>query len=52
MTASDRFSADVRPFRVEVPVADLDDLRARLSRARWPDELPGVLATITPQVFT
>jgi Epoxide hydrolase N terminus len=32
----------IRPFRVEVPQADLDDLRARLGRTRWPDELPGV----------
>ena len=34
--------ADVRPFRLEVPQADLDDLRDRLARTRWPDELPGV----------
>ncbi|GAA2637482.1 epoxide hydrolase family protein [Paractinoplanes durhamensis] len=26
---------------VHVPEADLDDLRVRLSRTRWPDELPG-----------
>jgi pimeloyl-ACP methyl ester carboxylesterase len=26
----------VRPFRVDVPQADLDDLRARLSATRWP----------------
>jgi pimeloyl-ACP methyl ester carboxylesterase len=32
----------IRPFRIEVPQADLDDLRDRLSRTRWPDELPGV----------
>lgn len=31
----------IRPFRVEVPDADLDDLRDRLARTRWPDELPG-----------
>jgi pimeloyl-ACP methyl ester carboxylesterase len=30
----------VRPFRVDVPQADLDDLRDRLARTRWPDELP------------
>ena len=30
------------PFRVDVPQADLDDLRDRLARTRWPDELPGV----------
>jgi epoxide hydrolase len=33
---------EIRPFRIAVPQADLDDLRARLVRTRWPDELPGV----------
>lgn len=28
------------PFHLEVPEADLDDLRDRLTRTRWPDELP------------
>ncbi|MCF2530756.1 epoxide hydrolase family protein [Yinghuangia soli] len=32
----------LRPFRLEVPQADLDDLHDRLDRTRWPDELPGV----------
>ncbi|MFL5750806.1 MAG: epoxide hydrolase family protein [Chloroflexota bacterium] len=32
---------DIRPFTLDVPQADLDDLRDRLDRARWPDELPG-----------
>jgi pimeloyl-ACP methyl ester carboxylesterase len=27
----------IRPFRVEVPQADLDDLRARIAATRWPD---------------
>jgi pimeloyl-ACP methyl ester carboxylesterase len=30
---------EIRPFRIEVPLADLDDLRYRLARTRWPDEL-------------
>ena len=34
-------SAELRPFRVEIPDADLEDLQARLARVRWPDELPG-----------
>lgn len=34
--------ADVRPFRIEVSNGDLDDLRDRLERTRWPAELPGV----------
>ena len=32
----------IRPSRVDVPQADLDDLRDRLARTRWPDELGGV----------
>src|SRR5437879_5828529 len=31
----------VRPFRIDVPQADIDDLKERLSRTRWPRELPG-----------
>ncbi len=34
--------AEINPFRIEIPEADLEDLRARLARTRWPDELPGV----------
>jgi len=30
-------SADIRPFRVAVPDADVDDLKERLARTRWPD---------------
>ena len=32
----------IRPFNVNIPQADLDDLHERLARTRWPDELPGV----------
>ena len=42
MTVADRSDAEIRPFRIEVPQADLDDLDARLARTRWPDELPEV----------
>jgi hypothetical protein len=28
----------ISPFRVEVPEADLDDLRRRISATRWPDK--------------
>jgi pimeloyl-ACP methyl ester carboxylesterase len=31
----------IQPFRVEVPQADLDDLRDRLGRTRWPGEVAG-----------
>ncbi|MFE4373855.1 epoxide hydrolase family protein [Streptomyces sp. NPDC056835] len=32
----------IRPFHLDIPRSDLDDLRERLDRTRWPDELPGV----------
>ncbi|WP_197701316.1 epoxide hydrolase family protein [Micromonospora coriariae] len=32
----------MHPFHLAVPHSDLDDLRERLDRTRWPDELPGV----------
>src|SRR3984893_7539634 len=37
-------SADriIRPFRIDIRQADLDDLRDRLARTRWPEEIPGV----------
>ena len=30
-----------RPYRLDVPDDVLDDLRERLARTRWPDEIPG-----------
>jgi len=35
-------TTEIRPFRIAIPKADLDDLADRLTRTRWPDELPGV----------
>jgi epoxide hydrolase len=32
----------ISPYRVDIPQGALDDLRDRLGRTRWPDELPGV----------
>lgn len=32
---------EIRPFRIEISQADLDDLRERLVRTRWPAQLPG-----------
>jgi len=32
---------DIRPFRIDVPAADLADLRDRLTNTRWPAQLPG-----------
>ncbi|SEG75380.1 Pimeloyl-ACP methyl ester carboxylesterase [Thermomonospora echinospora] len=31
----------IRPFRIEIPQADIDDLRERLARTRWAADLPG-----------
>jgi pimeloyl-ACP methyl ester carboxylesterase len=44
MTNTDRSDSNtaITPFRIDVPQADLDDLRDRLHHTRWPDELPGV----------
>ena len=39
MVAENR--AEVRPFRIEIAQTDVDDLRDRLARTRWPDEIPG-----------
>jgi len=32
----------IRPFRIDIPQTDIDDLHDRLARTRWPHELPGV----------
>jgi pimeloyl-ACP methyl ester carboxylesterase len=42
MTTTHPSDTEIRPFRIDIPQADLDDLRDRLHRTRWPDELPGV----------
>jgi epoxide hydrolase len=34
---------EIRPFRIDIPQADVDELRDRLAHARWPGELPGEL---------
>jgi epoxide hydrolase len=34
--------AQIRPFRIDIPQADLEDLRDRLALTRWPSETPGV----------
>ena len=31
---------EIRPFRIDIPQADLDDLHDRLARTRWANELP------------
>ncbi|MCF3123084.1 epoxide hydrolase [Streptomyces arenae] len=32
---------EIHPFEIAVPQAELDDLRERLTRTRWPVEIPG-----------
>ena len=34
-------TTEIKPFRIDVPQADLDDLGERLARTRWPAQLPG-----------
>jgi pimeloyl-ACP methyl ester carboxylesterase len=31
----------IRPFRIAIPERTLSDLRERIARTRWPDEIPG-----------
>src|SRR5437763_11826757 len=35
-------TSEITPFRIDVPQAGLDDLRARLANTRWPDQPDGV----------
>jgi pimeloyl-ACP methyl ester carboxylesterase len=39
---ADHPNTTIQPFRIAIPQSDLDDLRDRLARTRWPSELPGV----------
>jgi epoxide hydrolase len=32
----------MRPFKIDIPQSQLDDLGQRLAATRWPDEIPGV----------
>jgi pimeloyl-ACP methyl ester carboxylesterase len=40
MTNSDE-TPQIRPYRIDIPQAEIDDLRDRLRRTRWAPELPG-----------
>ncbi|TCC10109.1 epoxide hydrolase family protein [Kribbella soli] len=42
MTTHTAAQSQISPFRIDVPQAELDDLRARLAGTRWPRELPGL----------
>jgi pimeloyl-ACP methyl ester carboxylesterase len=43
-------SRSLKPFRLDVPQAELEDLKARLARTRWPDEVPGTGWSLGPPV--
>ena len=30
----------IEPFKIDIPESALEDLKSRLERTRWPDELP------------
>jgi epoxide hydrolase len=34
-------NTEIRPYRIDIPQAELDDLADRLARTRWTGELPG-----------
>lgn len=34
-------ASEIKPFRIAIPQADLNDLAARLAATRWPDEVAG-----------
>ena len=38
VTTEKPVGTDIRPFRVHVPEADLEDLRARIAATRWPEK--------------
>ena len=42
----------IRPFRVDIKEDVLTDLRERLKRTRWPDEIPGRGGTTGPTWHT
>jgi pimeloyl-ACP methyl ester carboxylesterase len=35
-------NTDIRPFRIDIPQIEVDDLQRRLAQTRWPDELHDV----------
>jgi pimeloyl-ACP methyl ester carboxylesterase len=46
-------SSDIRPFRFAIPESDLDDLRERLARTRWPErETPSDWSQGIPLAYT
>ena len=37
----------VEPFKIDIPDSVIEDLKSRLERTRWPDELPGTCLLYT-----
>lgn len=42
VTSNANSNTEIRPFHIEIPQSNIDDLHERLARTRWSDELPGV----------
>ncbi|MEC4018661.1 epoxide hydrolase family protein [Streptomyces sp. H27-D2] len=42
MANSSGNTTEIRPFSIDIPQAELDELNYRLSQVRWTNELPGV----------
>jgi hypothetical protein len=40
-TQVDAVGTEIRPFEVDVPQADLDELRRRIQATRWPEKETG-----------
>ena len=38
MTSTVETAIDIRPFRVDVPQEELDDLRRRIGATNWPEK--------------
>ena len=48
MTNTESTGSDIRPFRIQIPQADLDDLAERLQRTRFVDPAPSSAAAAPP----
>jgi hypothetical protein len=42
MTGTQHADTAIRPFRIDIPQAELDDLNERLAHTRWPGEPAGI----------
>jgi hypothetical protein len=40
MTERSADNTAIRPFTIDIPEADLEDLRARIAATRWPEKEP------------